>query len=413
MIPLIKEVDWSETKYVLGVFGLQSDILLRRLGELASPGGSAPVWRIIGVGSVAEHVLAAAPFGGRPYRFLSGPTEPGVRASGSLGSGAKQGGPASQFIGVCQSIKGQVELMAREVEVFSPETFIRHLVNVRPFGFQPSPPRQTSVKQLPTLARDFDHVWIVAGHRQRRTGSYRNRLSISNAASRLVRSLLTSLVQWADLAAQITTEGLAAIPSLNLFGMLRLRGGWSEREALRNLLHTMLCEEALLHSADRIVVLMPGEIRTHTMEVQLGEHRYQVEVVAGARTSKSSELIGWAISVELPRGTVKEFADLCISLLAGYQWNCRGPDGDALLFENEGAAFRVWPAHDPAMVMKLTSSPAPYGRDGDIILTPHSIQPDWRRRADDMEWTLIHYSEIEGWLSDNYRSGRFGDVDDE
>jgi hypothetical protein len=42
MIPLIKEVDWSETKYVLGVFGLQSDILLRRLGELASPGGSAP-----------------------------------------------------------------------------------------------------------------------------------------------------------------------------------------------------------------------------------------------------------------------------------------------------------------------------------------------------------------------------------
>jgi hypothetical protein len=80
-----------------------------------------------------------------------------------LGSGAKQGGPASQFIGVCQSIKGQVELMAREVEVFSPETFIRHLVNVRPFGFQPSPPRQTSVKQLPTLARDFDHVWIVAG----------------------------------------------------------------------------------------------------------------------------------------------------------------------------------------------------------------------------------------------------------
>jgi hypothetical protein len=411
----LEKVDWLETRSVLNAFGLsRSEIRVRRLGGVASsPKKRAAVWNIIGIGGVARHVLQDAYFDGRVYRSANGPADAGIQATGSLSPLSDQASPASHFIAVCQSVAGQVEIMAREVESFPPEAFVRHLVNVRPFNFGSPPPRKTSVNQLPTLARGFDHAWIIAGHRQRRTGRFRNQFSVTNAASRHVRTLLKSLIRRADLAAQITREGLSKIPSLNLFGMLRPRAEWSEQDTLRNLLHTMLCEEALLHTSERIIVLKPDELRPRMTEVRLGRHRYVLQLVTDARTNRSTDLIGWAISADLPKDANEAFKDFCIGLLDGYRWDYRGPDGDALLFEDEGEAIRVWPAQSSATVLQLISRPAAYGRQGDIILTPQSTSADLLRRAAEMEWTLLHYSELPHWIRDHYRSGRFGDSENQ
>jgi hypothetical protein len=409
----LKAVELEETRHALNAFGLPPEVRFRSLGELERRDTRPSIWRIRGVGGVAHHVLKARPFAGRPYLVSSRPTDRGIQADGPIQADLTGGTPASQFIAVCQSVVGQVEAMAAEVATHPPELFVRHLVNVRPFSFGSPPPRKTGVEQLPLVARNFDHVWIIAGHRQRWTGSYRNQLSVSNAASRLVRNLLVSLLRRADLVSRITHDGMAAVPSLNLFGTLRPRAEWSETAAVQNLLHTMLCEEASLHTADRIVVLAPGSMRARKIDAHLGERKYLVEIYPDPRPRRSSEIIGWALSVKLPKDRTQDFADLCIGLLAGYGWVYRGPDGEALLFEDEGEALRVWPAQSPRVVLKLISAPAPYGRYGDVILTPHTIPRDWLRRAEDMEWALLHYSALPRWLRDNFRSGRFGDLEDE
>jgi hypothetical protein len=412
-IQRLEKADWLETRFVLEAFGLsQKEIRVRPLGDvIASRRKKVALWKIIGIGGVARHVLQDAFFNGRLYKIKNAPSGSAIRAQGMLSPFLDQIEATSQFIAVCQSADGQVETMAGKVEEYPPEAFIRHLVNVRPFNFGSPPPRKTSVDRLPVLARGFDHAWIVAGHRQRQTGNFRNQFSVTNAASRHVRALLKSLIRRGGLVTRITNEGMSQLPSLNLFGMIRPRAEWSEQEALRYLLHTMLCEEMLLHTSEQIIVLKPGELRPRMVQVRLGRHKYVVNLVADARTNRSSDLMCWAISAALPKEADEAFRDFCIGLLDGYQWDYRGDDGDSLIFEDEGEALSIWPAQSLPAVYQLISKPSEHGREGDVILTAQSIPADVLDRAKEMDWTLLHYSELPRWLRIHYRSSRFAEME--
>ncbi|MDI1262313.1 MAG: hypothetical protein PS018_03530 [bacterium] len=413
LVERLKKVHWEETWFVLKAFSLpKARIAVRPLGRAyASQKRKAARWKIIGIGGVARHVLQDEFFHGRVFNIRNAPAGPAIRAGGTLSPSLDQAGPMSQFIAVCQSAEGQVEAMARKVEGHPPEVFIRHLVNVRPFSFGSPPPRKTPVDQLPTLARGFDHAWIIAGHRQRRTGNFRNQFSVSNAASRHVKVLLKSLIRRGDLVSRLTNEGLSQIPSLNLFGMLRPRAEWSEQEVLRYLLGTMLCEEALLHTSEHIIVLMPGELRSRMVQVRLGRHKYIVNLLADARSNRSADLMCWAVSASLPKDFDEAFKDFCISLLDGYRWDYRGEDGESLIFEDEGEVLNVWPAQTLSAVMGVVSKESQHGREWDVILTPQSIPAHVLGRARKMGWSLMHYSELPRWLRTHYRSSRFAEME--
>jgi hypothetical protein len=405
LMPLLQDVPWITTGFNLEAFGLHGPVLVRGLGDLAQKPEPAPVWRAIGTGGVARFVLRSAPFNGVSHDFGTLRSEQGATAGGSLKAAA-----ASQFIGLCQSTPGQVEIIAREVGAYPPESYLRHLVNVRPFSFGSPSPRKTPLEALPELTRDFDHVWIIAGHRQRRADTPASQLTVTNAASRHVKSLLLSLQRRADLITTITAEGLPNIPSLNLFGRLRARKNWSIHDWARNLLNTMLTEDALLHTAQRIVALVPGDVPPNEINVKVAEQRYVVELVPDPRGNRSTDLVGWAIGVEAARRTTDELALLCIGLLEGYQWRFRGHDGGALLFEDEGEPLRVWPAYDAAVIRNLLIALPPPSHV-DLIITWITIQPEWSRRAEYLGLSLIHYSDLHRWLAAKYGNLRFARFD--
>jgi hypothetical protein len=396
----LNRIKWTRTEAVLRALKVRATIVIRQLGELSRQ-APAPHWRALGVGGVARFVLKQEPFRGHPHHFWAD-REAGVFAEGLL----KERNGASQLFAVCQSAPDQLELMARQGEAYPPDVYVRHLVNVRPFSFGSPPAGRVPVEAVPELARDFDYNWVIAGHRQRKTGNYRNQLSVSNAASRLVKTLLLSILRRADVITEITSAGFSTWPAVNLFGMVRARSNWSLDEWARNLLHAMLCEEALLHTAQRIVALVPGEVEMRDLSVRLGRHVYRLDFIPDPGANRSSELIGWALGVDLPEGTSGEFSDFCAGLVEGYQWTYRGADGDMLLFEDEGLPLRVWPAHDLAALQQLLEGPSSGGRS-DLIITPITIRAEWQRRADDLEWSLVHYSDLPQLFAEHYQKRRF------
>ena len=161
-------------------------------------------WKIKGIGGVARFVIKSTPFNGIERSFVEGSAYKGAEASGRLSPSYNESHVLSQFICLCQSSVGQAENIVQDLEDFSSADSVRHLVNVRPFNFGSLPARKHSVPQLRAIGKNFDHLWIVAGHRQRRTGSYRNQLSVTNAASRLVKGLLSSIISEADTISALT-----------------------------------------------------------------------------------------------------------------------------------------------------------------------------------------------------------------
>ena len=169
----------------------------------------------------------------------------------------------------------------------------------------------------------------------------------------------------------------------------------------------MLCEEAVLHTAERIVALAPEGIEPTEAIIRFAQREYVVKLIRDPRPRRSPELVGWALGVQPSKGTAAEFAEFCTGLIEGYQWGFRGTDENkALLFEDEGEPLRAWPAHDLATLLRLLEGPALGGRV-DLIITPITLGPDLRQRADDMEWSLIHYSDLPRWFRDNHQRRRF------
>jgi hypothetical protein len=298
-------------------------------------------------------------------------------------------------------------MMVEHVRDTSPADGIRHLVNIRPFGFGTRSLAKMPVEALPQVAAEFEHVWAVSGHRQRRTGETPSQLSVTNAASRHVRLLLQSIHRRADVVTEMTRDERLPLPSFNLFGSVRSQIEWAAEEAVRNLLHTMLTEDAPLRSAKRIVAFSPSHTFPDHVSVDLGGHRYNVEIRLDERQPASSrDLMGWAFGLQPSRRSLEDLSELAAGLLEGYGWRLSEDRGAVLKFHDGQEELRVGTGHDAQALRGMKA--ALEAESVDVVLTWMSVRNEWRHWRRKETPSLIHYADLGRWMAKRHGKHRFG-----
>jgi hypothetical protein len=288
---------------------------------------------------------------------------------------------------------------------------MRHIINVRPIGFGTPSPAKASVSEMLAALSGADFVWIVASHRLRQTGRFANALTASNVASRFARVAAQTLIE----TMVDDPSGLHDAPvnfgRLGIVGAAAYSSQLSPKDRIRRVLYTMLCEDAYLHSAERIIMFAPyGEgPEPRSYLVRLGRHQYPVELFRRPHKSGTPDQVGFAIGVTPSKRTANDFQDFCVALFSGYGWRERHADGRQILLENEGESLRVWPAPDAPTFQRLLDRDSEYGAHGDVIVTNKSVSRAMRDLAETRHWSLIHYSEIERWMRAHYGAKVFQD----
>jgi hypothetical protein len=286
---------------------------------------------------------------------------------------------------------------------------LKHAINVRPLGFGSPRNSKPSPRVLMERLSQFDYLWIIANHRQRHTGRFAIGLSMSSMASRFVKVTAQALID-----CLCNEEGRDLLKStfgrkkLGLVGSVRFLPELNPKDLIRRALYSMLCEDAYLHSAERIVVLWPYEFspKERYQKIRFGRHAYDVELIQRERNPRSLSLVSFALNVQPSRRTRQDFRDFCISLLACYGWEVRSESHEYIIFQNDREGIRVWPTESLDEIQSITSLNAEFQRYTDLILTNRTLTRSIREKAEIFKWSVIHYSELSIWMNESNRLRR-------
>jgi hypothetical protein len=395
-----------------GIFGINNVEVHSFSLKTANVTPKSPSWSLLGVGGIARFIITQPPFYGSRKAIDTlgnGAIAQGITSSTSLESLR----PSRLLVGVVGSDVEAAGHLAAESRALLSEDQFRHILNVRPIGFGTPSSRKASPKVLREVLSDFSCLWILANHRLRQTGSYSNSLSARNIAGRFVQAGAAGLIACLE-----TQDGIAflreasAESRFGLVGAARFNRSVSEDTMVRHVLYSMLCEDALLHSAKRIRLYWPqsGRPAQTKRKVKLGNHYYDVEMTTRSDNRKLSHVVGFATGVRLSLRAESDFRDLCVSIVAGYGWEVRQEDASCLTLENEGAWMRIWPVISPQQAMMLVQQRSEYGQEDDMIISNQSISKSLRAHARAQNWGIAHYSEIGRWMRSEYRMGVFRDL---
>jgi hypothetical protein len=397
---------WNVLAKIFGINRFEVHATKSRPGQKGDP---RPVWSIYGIGGIARLVIQRPPFYGSSRTPAAPPSGafasgPGVSQNSWLASEKRL------IIAVVPSDRDQAAMLNRVCHSDPASGAMKHAINIRPIGFGTPRADKPSPKQLSEVLNGFDCLWIIANHRQRQVGSFPNSFSASHAASRFVRATASGLI-----SCLASREGLDVLSEagrergFGLVGARRYKSSIGMDGMMRSVLYSMLCEDAYLHSARRIVILWPYAVEQR-QHLALGARYYEVDVIARPQQTKYIDVVGFAINVQLSDRTETDFRDFCVSLVAGYGWNARQDDGRSILLENEGEAIRIWPVISAAAGMKLIAREAEFGSYGDIIISNQTVSAAMRSQAEVMGWGLAHYSELGRLMKTEFRMGIFEDL---
>ncbi|MFA1676272.1 hypothetical protein ACDY97_26900 [Rhizobium mongolense] len=358
------------------------------------------VWRFVGTGGLAVHALSKRPFFGRerPNTEL-GKTQ--VAASGTmLESTLAQ---PQLFATVSGSDMQDVDHARRETENASGFRY-RHAINLRPMGYGTPSTRKAGPEQILRALSQTDVVWVLAAHRLRQTGRYRNGMSGLHMASRTLVGTLKGLIDCVGPgdSGNEFLEGLRHRHVLGTVGIWRYNNDADEVENIRRLVYNMLSEDVLLHTADRIRVLWTMREVPPSRIVHIGERRYGIEFIDCPRSKLGSTIVGFAAGVEPARRTSDEFRDLCVSLIAGYGWEQAFASESGFVMQSGKEEIRMSPV---TTVQDMWSQLHSHQRhNAHVIVTNKSVPQKLKNEANRVSISVIHYSELGRWLKQNYGS---------
>jgi len=406
---LISPKSFARTKALGAAFGVTSVVAraTKWQSRLKRRSQEVPSWKIIGRGGIARYVVKQPQFNGRvreDFVFAEGaPIDQGLLTSEVT---------TPLIIGISPSDAPALSTVAEAVTAGAEaDDAASHLINIRPIGF--GTPKSTKVAAIDVRETAFgvDVVWLMANHRQRQIGSFANSLSASNYASRYLKAALQALI-WCTRLPE-GQELLSELRGSRLLGLCGAAAYGSEypEETVQRVLYSMLCEDAHLHTARRIVVFWPYALDSgqHRVRIALGRHTYEVELIPRGRLARHIDVIGLAVGVEPSKRSDEEFRDFCISLLAGFEWNWRFDQGPSMVFENQGAVLQTWCSQSVVEVNHLVSERPEFGGDN-MVITNQTVSRALRHSAKMFDWTVLHYSELGRWMKQNYRIGPFKDL---
>jgi hypothetical protein len=400
--------DWSQLAQMFDIAELRFHPLVKSTGQKEK---GRPQWIVTGIGGIARFVLKRAPY----YAALDNPVAPrgGAYVKGSSTeprSGSSVTPPL--LIGISGSNLSDVQVIQEKFAQQSNGSEFRHLINIRPTGFGTPKTSKASPQLISESLDHFDTLWLITAHRLRQTGTFTNAMSASNVASRFVRAALSGLI-WSvrnnDPAKILSRKSRHS--GIGLVGAARYIAKLAPEEMIGRVLYSMLCEEAPLHSAQRIALLWPYTLPAQETlrTIQIGRHQIDVELFPSPRASGAPDVIGFAMNVRLSKRTPSDFTDFCVSIASGYNWRLRDDDGQSLIFEHEGEAIRLWPITEREKLGSLVRKKSEFGSHGDLIVTNQTLTDSMRQSAKRHGWGLAHFSEMERWMRSNYHAELFAD----
>jgi hypothetical protein len=357
----------------------------------------SPLWVLFGAGGVARWVIKKAPFHGELRSITNMSVEDGAIAYSQIDSSVEphSDGFEQLMIAIVMSDIDKAVIINRAVTQLSPTRSLNHALNLRPLGFGTPQTHKPSPLRMREILDNFSYIWILANHRLRHTGNYKNQLSASHILSRFTKAAALALIAcFEDEEHRNLLVRTASSHNFGLIGAVRYSSEANRFQLLRRLLYTMLCEDAYLHSASRILVLWPYSIPNEQLKISLGQHEYSVEVVTRRENKRHYDIVGLAFDVQLSERTDDDFIDFCISLLEGYGWILRSRAEISIVMENEGKALRVRPLQSIKKIAQLIEAPSASRIDDELIITNKTIPDTMRRKANHLGRHVIHYSEL-------------------
>lgn len=370
-----------------------------------------PNWSLLGVGGIARFVIKNSPF----FGSLTDQDAPsaGAIVHGSTGTSLFGGEKRKQLlIGIVRSDLNDAQQIRNSFtdQSFMGENEMRHIINVRPIGFGTPSKTKASPEALFASIPNIDALWLVTAHRLRQTGSHWNSLSAINTASRFVRAAARGLIS------SFQSEDLLYIRNdtkyqagIGIFGAARYDGNLDFKNNIARVLYSMLCEDAYLHSAQRIIMLWPyfvsRDMRFH--EISLGRHRYRVEIFAAPGALGAPYIAGYALNVKPSKRTSNDFTDFCASVVIGFGWEEHYQGEENLLLKQNGKITRMWTASSTASIPRILLDKRRHGDSKEIIITNQTVSKNLRSLSDSLKCDIIHYSQIERWMkSRNYDTSK-------
>lgn len=379
------------------VFGISDFVFHFAKENFTKPAEKVPEWSLFGVGGVARFVIQKSPFFGSLASH-------GASADAVIAHGPpiEKGSFRERLvIAVATSDARNVELVKQFSRHLSSGDARKHAINIRPIGFGTSQKQKLSPTEFRNELDEFNSIWIIANHRQRQTGKYWNSLSASNAASRFVKGLSESLIACLDspTGRNFLVEAERG-RGFGLFGSTKYDRITPKNELIQRVLCSMLCEDALLHTASKIVIIWPNlKVEDSRERVELGAHIYDVELMRRPKSARFLSVVGLAANVQLSNRSELDFIDFCRSLMAGYGWHLRSDEGHNLLFASKDETLRIWPVISAAASQVLLQGREGHGRD--LIISNQTVSIAMSNFARTRGWNLMHYSELDRWIKLN------------
>jgi hypothetical protein len=365
---------------------------------------ATPDWLAVGLGGIARFVIERSPFNGSRTNdggsVVLGP--PSIHRDNKV---------SRLFVGIIGSNVSDSQKLIAKMFNMHVRSKIKHLINVRPIGFGTPSPRKAKPELLMSSLPDFDFCWLIANHRQRQVGNFTQNLTASTTASRFVRAAVSGLISCLD-----SIEGQTALLSkshgarFGLVGATRYDTSVGVSELVMRALYSMICEDAYLHSAESIYVIWPRQTleKNRNVIVQLGKHKYEVKLIEKEFRGGFSDVVAYAVDVELSKRTESDFKDFCISVLAGFGWNYRYSNDEFSIFENEGEVIEICTATSRRMIYILCEKIKQENRNVQYVITNKTV-PQYARDVYN-NINIVHYSELSRYMAAEYRMGLFRDL---
>lgn len=388
---------WSALSRVFGVEDFRIHALTQKTTTRVD---APPQWFLIGSGGVARWVIENSPFRGDIKDISGVPNVVGAVAAippiVPFQSACKY---TPLLVAIVSSDKYHVDEIDLASRALSLNSKSRHLINIRPLGFGTPKSHKLTPKEIKNRLSEFDYVWIVANHRQRQVSAYKTMLYVSNTAARFARAAAQSLIDCiSSQDGQMIFGFTEKIKGFGLIGAYRFNGNVSRVEIVRRVVYSMLCEDAYLYTAKKILCFWPYDLLSSERfcSIRLGERIYDVELITRNNT-RNRDVVGFALDVQLSMRNEEDFGDFCVSLLSAYDFKLIRADKGMLLLKNGGVALRILP------IQSISQFPPGNARaegagENNLIITNQTIPAALSTWATREGVDVIHYSELSRWM---------------
>ncbi|BDW95691.1 hypothetical protein MACH10_13760 [Thalassospira tepidiphila] len=284
-----------------------------------------------------------------------------------------------------------------------PSAHLKTAINIRPIGFGDPNKNTSNIVDVRKNLNNFDVIWIISNHRQKRNSRFATGISAQNVASRNLKRLIESLL-WSDVVSIEIREYLwekrndyyqRKRPLICLFGYAQLAERGKLYGAILKSLQSMISIDISLRHPGKIIALAPV---SKFERIYISEYSLNIEVYPSDMNTKSYVYV-FVVDANISEFFNVEFSEFISDILRGYEFVEFQIVSDAVFSISIGnSKFKLLLAKNSNQLSYFVENSGPE----DIIVSGVTITQFMNRSAAEKNKKLIHYSDLDFILSKIY-----------